>query len=82
MSDLNKLDELVKYMRANGVLAYKGFLDEMAMEVTLHPESVATDLAARELDATPATPDDEKPRDADGLTGDEQEALYGHRFVK
>lgn len=87
MSDPTNLTELVRFMRANGILHFEGDLSagygEPAnrVKVSLHPEAVKL-----YDDETPATPDkqpEDAPRDADGLTADEQELLYGgRRFIK
>lgn len=76
MSDFKKLDALIDHLRAKGVTAFKGQLDDAPVELVLLPSE-------------PPKPEPEKkkktieeklegaPRGADGLTAEEQDDLYG-----
>lgn len=76
MSEFKKLDALIDHLRAKGITAYKGQLDDSPVELVLlpseplrpEPEKKKKSLAER-LEGV--------PRGADGLTAEEQEDIYG-----
>lgn len=78
MSKFKKLDDLIDHLRAKGVTAFKGPLEEdgPVVELVLMP----TEPPKFEPEKRKKTIEEKlegAPRGADGLTAEQQEDLYG-----
>ena len=74
---MTTLSELIKELRANGVLEYKGKLN--GEEVFLRLLAANTDVPAAEPKRGKTKP---APKGSDGMTQAEQIALYGQAFTE